>query len=157
MHDLCLKCVRAMNAKHYVSFKRSFLTLPRHIKSFTALHRTHALRIEGSRTVSLYFFFVTWNEATILLLCVMTSNYIPVDMPALEESFNLYFKGIWLTRQKLWPIFHWYVNSTLVLYFFCVFYSVSGVGFPGWLFWFHMIHHSKRQGALNRMTAVSAL
>jgi len=34
---------------------------------------------------------------------------------------------------------------------------LSGIGFPGCLFWLHMMHHSKRPGALNRMTAVSAL
>ena len=61
------------------------------------------------------------NSATILLLGVMTSHIILVDLPSREELFNLCLKGISPPRQKLWPVLHRYVNSTRVLYFFCVF------------------------------------
>jgi len=54
MFEMCEGHV-LLNTKHYV------FTLPRYIKSFTALHRTPALRIEGSRTVSLCFFFIMQN------------------------------------------------------------------------------------------------
>jgi len=45
------------------------------------------------------------------------SSTVSINSPSCEE----YFKGVPLMRQKLWLIFHRYVNSMGFLYFFCVF------------------------------------
>jgi len=85
-----------LNVKHYVSFKRSLFTLPRHVKVsqyYTELMHYESKKVGQSHSVSSSSREIK-NQATILLLCVMTSNYIPVESPSHEEYFNLYLKGV---------------------------------------------------------------
>jgi len=92
MFEMCEGHV-SLNAKHY---KRSVFTLPRHKKvsqHYTELTHYEPKEVGLSRTASSSSHEIK-NQATILLLCVMMSNYIPVNSPSREESFNLYFKGV---------------------------------------------------------------
>jgi len=82
-----------------------------------------AKEVELSRTLSSSSREIK-NLATTLLLRVMKSHCIPVDLPSHEKLSNLYLKGASPLRRKLSPIFRRYVNSTHVLYFFCIFQVV---------------------------------
>jgi len=77
MFEMCEGHV-PLNAKHYVSFIRSLFTLPRHKKVSqydTELMRCKLKEVGLSHSVSSSSCEIK-NQATILLLCVMMSNYI---------------------------------------------------------------------------------
>jgi len=150
MHEMFESHV-SINAKQYAPFKRSLFTLLSYVKGFTVQHRTHALQCKGSWTVS--HSCEIKNLATILLLCVMTSHFIPIGSP-LRELSNLYLKGVPPSRRKLLLIFHRYVNSTCILYFFCVF-QVMLISLAAYLGF--MTHRPKHPCTPNKMTVVSAL
>jgi len=58
----------------------------------------YELKVVGlSRTVSSLSCEIK-IQATILFLCVVVSNCIPVNLPSREEYYNLYWKDIALTR-----------------------------------------------------------
>jgi len=78
------------------------------------------------------------NQATILLLCVMTSNY-QVDSAKREE----YFMNLCVTDETKVMVDFSQVSKqyTCFTFLLCI---LSGVSFPGSLFWLHTIHHSKR-------------
>jgi len=76
MFEMCEGHV-SLNAKHYVSFKRSVFTLPRHIKvsqHYTELTRNESKEVGLSRSASSSSREIK-NQATILLLCDDVKQY----------------------------------------------------------------------------------
>jgi len=151
MFEMCEGHV-PLNAKHYVSFKRSLFTLPRHIK--VSQYDTELTRYESKE---------------VGLSCSVSSSSHEIKSKPPSCCYVWWHQTIYSTSRLrsilIWRVCDWrdeviadfsqlckqFASFILLL---CI---LSGFGFPGCLFWLHTIHHLKRLGVLSRMTAISAL
>jgi len=127
-------------------------TLLSYVKSFTVQHRTHALRCEGSWTVSHFFLL---RHAKYHLVAVWWHHTV---YQSTRHHMRSCLTFIWRAYHLQDESYGWFFSQVCKQYtcFILLLCIPSGVNFPGCFSGLHTTHHSKRSCALNKMMVVLA-